>query len=148
MFPHYLAESFNWYSLDLLKQYWTPGSDHSLFMAARREGVKGSVSWWRAVISKRIIASLWKKRKGGWNNVIQEKKKRKKKNSNQTLSDVSLPTTCLSVDRTLGMLGVHRLTVYNRSLSSVHMCIQLVEYRAVTQTVWSAWKLKTGFSLE
>ena len=62
---HYFAESLSWYSLDLLKQYWTPVSVHNLFMAANKAGVNGSVSMCRAVISNSIIASLWRGREEG-----------------------------------------------------------------------------------
>ena len=53
----YLAESFNWNSLDLEKHSWTPGSDQSLFMAPRSSSVNGSVSSMRAMTSSTILAS-------------------------------------------------------------------------------------------
>ena len=54
---YYLAESLSWYSLDLLKQSWTPLSVHSLFMAASRSSVNGSVSSILDMTSRISLAS-------------------------------------------------------------------------------------------
>jgi len=61
---HYCAESLSWYSLERLKQSCTPGSIHSRLMAARRPGLKGSVSACLAVIPNNNMASSCKRAEG------------------------------------------------------------------------------------
>lgn len=59
---YYFAESFNWYSLDLPKHSCTPESFQSLFIASRSSSENGSVSSIRAITSKIIFASDYKKK--------------------------------------------------------------------------------------